>query len=78
MDPMSNTATSAGALKMREAGQPEEAIRSFEAAIEQVQRGDPTLLPSAELEPARHGLTVVTGANGAPITFTTSQITNIK
>jgi len=53
MDPMSNTATSAGALKMREAGQPEEAIRSFEAAIEQVQRGDPTLLPSAELEPAR-------------------------
>ena len=38
--------------KMREAGQPEEAIRSFRSAYERLVGGESTLLPTAELEPA--------------------------
>jgi UTP--glucose-1-phosphate uridylyltransferase len=38
--------------KMREAGQPEEAIRSFRSAFKRLVGGESTMLPSAELEPA--------------------------
>jgi UTP--glucose-1-phosphate uridylyltransferase len=38
--------------KMRGAGQPEEAIRSFRSAYERLRRGASAMLPSAELEPA--------------------------
>jgi UTP--glucose-1-phosphate uridylyltransferase len=38
--------------KMREAGQPDEAIRSFRSAYERLVGGESTLLPTAELEPA--------------------------
>ena len=38
--------------KMREAGQPDEAIRSFASAYERLVGGESALLPSAELEPA--------------------------
>jgi UTP--glucose-1-phosphate uridylyltransferase len=38
--------------KMREAGQPEEAIRSFASAYERLVGGESAMLPSAELEPA--------------------------
>ena len=37
---------------MREAGQPDEAIRSFASAYERLVGGESALLPSAELEPA--------------------------
>ncbi|MBV9368015.1 MAG: UTP--glucose-1-phosphate uridylyltransferase [Solirubrobacterales bacterium] len=38
--------------KMREADQPEEAIRSFRSAYERLVRGGSAMLPSSELEPA--------------------------
>jgi UTP--glucose-1-phosphate uridylyltransferase len=38
--------------KMRDAGQPEEAIRSFASAYERLVGGESAMLPSAELEPA--------------------------
>jgi UTP--glucose-1-phosphate uridylyltransferase len=38
--------------KMRDAGQPEEAIRSFRSAYERLVGGESTVLPTAELEPA--------------------------
>ncbi|HUA49092.1 MAG TPA: UTP--glucose-1-phosphate uridylyltransferase [Solirubrobacteraceae bacterium] len=38
--------------KMREAGQPEEAIRSFRSAYERLVGGESAMLPTAELEPA--------------------------
>jgi UTP--glucose-1-phosphate uridylyltransferase len=38
--------------KMREADQPEEAIRSFRSAYERLVEGESAMLPSAELEPA--------------------------
>jgi UTP--glucose-1-phosphate uridylyltransferase len=38
--------------KMREADQPDEAIRSFRSAYERLVGGESTLLPTAELEPA--------------------------
>jgi UTP--glucose-1-phosphate uridylyltransferase len=38
--------------KMREAGQPDEAIRSFRSAYERLIGGESAMLPSAELEPA--------------------------
>jgi UTP--glucose-1-phosphate uridylyltransferase len=38
--------------KMREAGQPDEAIRSFASAYERLVGGESALLPSADLEPA--------------------------
>ena len=37
---------------MREAGQPEEAIRGFASAYERLESGESAMLPSAELEPA--------------------------
>ncbi len=37
---------------MREADQPEEAIRSFRSAYERMVGGESAMLPSAELEPA--------------------------
>jgi len=37
--------------KMREAGQPDEAIRSFRSAYERLAGGESAMLPSAELEP---------------------------
>ena len=37
---------------MREAGQPDEAIRSFRSAYERLVSGESAMLPSAELEPA--------------------------
>ena len=37
---------------MREAGQPEEAIRAFASAYRRLESGDSAMLPSAELEPA--------------------------
>jgi UTP--glucose-1-phosphate uridylyltransferase len=42
----------AAETKMREAGQPEEAIRSFRNAYERLRDGESAMLPSAELEPA--------------------------
>ncbi len=38
--------------KMREAGQPEEAIRAFANAYRRLESGDEAMLPSADLEPA--------------------------
>jgi len=38
--------------KMREAGQPDEAIRSFHSAYERLVGGESSMLPSRELEPA--------------------------
>jgi UTP--glucose-1-phosphate uridylyltransferase len=38
--------------KMHEAGQPDEAIRSFRSAYERLAGGESAMLPSAELEPA--------------------------
>jgi UTP--glucose-1-phosphate uridylyltransferase len=38
--------------KMREAGQPEEAIRAFASAYRRLESGDSAMLPSADLEPA--------------------------
>jgi UTP--glucose-1-phosphate uridylyltransferase len=42
----------AAEAKMREAGQPEEAVRSFRRAYERLVGGESAMLPSAELEPA--------------------------
>jgi len=42
----------AATAKMRAAGQSEAAIRQFAAALERVRRGERTLVPTAELEPA--------------------------
>jgi UTP--glucose-1-phosphate uridylyltransferase len=42
----------AAEAKMEEAGQPEEAIRSFRSAYERLVGGESAMLPSAELEPA--------------------------
>jgi UTP--glucose-1-phosphate uridylyltransferase len=42
----------AAQAKMRDAGQPEEAIRSFASAYRQLVSGESATLPSAELEPA--------------------------
>jgi UTP--glucose-1-phosphate uridylyltransferase len=42
----------AAEAKMREAGQPEEAVRSFHHSFERLVGGESALLPSAELEPA--------------------------
>jgi UTP--glucose-1-phosphate uridylyltransferase len=41
----------AAETKMREADQPEEAIRSFRSAYERLRGGESAMLPSAELEP---------------------------
>jgi UTP--glucose-1-phosphate uridylyltransferase len=49
---MSEDALRAAEAKMREAGQPEEAIRSFASAYERLESGESALLPTAELEPA--------------------------
>ncbi|MFZ0972040.1 MAG: UTP--glucose-1-phosphate uridylyltransferase [Solirubrobacteraceae bacterium] len=38
--------------KMREAGQPEEAIRAFASAYRRLESGESAMLPSADLEPA--------------------------
>ena len=42
----------AAETKMREADQPDEAIRSFRSAYERLASGESAMLPSAELEPA--------------------------
>jgi UTP--glucose-1-phosphate uridylyltransferase len=42
----------AAEAKMREAGQPDEAIRSFASAYERLVGGESAMLPSADLEPA--------------------------
>jgi UTP--glucose-1-phosphate uridylyltransferase len=47
----SNNPVTAATEKMREAGQSEAAIRHFVSAIERVQGGAATLIPSSELEP---------------------------
>jgi UTP--glucose-1-phosphate uridylyltransferase len=39
-------------VKMREAGQPEEAIRNFASAYRRLESGESAMLPSADLEPA--------------------------
>ena len=49
---MSVDALKAAETKMRDAGQPEEAIRSFASAYERLESGESALLPTAELEPA--------------------------
>jgi UTP--glucose-1-phosphate uridylyltransferase len=49
---MSERGLKAAEEKMREAGQPEEAIRSFRSAYQRLEGGESTLLPTAELEPA--------------------------
>jgi UTP--glucose-1-phosphate uridylyltransferase len=49
---MSDQGLRAAEVKMRGAGQPEEAIRGFRNAYERLVGGESALLPSAELEPA--------------------------
>jgi UTP--glucose-1-phosphate uridylyltransferase len=49
---MSDDGLQAAEAKMREAGQPEEAIRGFRNAYERLVGGESALLPSSELEPA--------------------------
>jgi UTP--glucose-1-phosphate uridylyltransferase len=49
---MSDDGLTAAEQKMRDAGQPEEAIRSFASAYRRLQSGESAMLPSAELEPA--------------------------
>ncbi len=49
---MSSHGLQAAREKMREAGQPEEAIRSFESAYRRLESGDSAMLPTNELEPA--------------------------
>jgi hypothetical protein len=49
---MSVDALKAAEAKMRDAGQSEEAIRSFASAYERLESGESALLPTAELEPA--------------------------
>jgi UTP--glucose-1-phosphate uridylyltransferase len=50
--PMSTDGLKAAAEKMRAAGQPEGAIRSFASAYERLAAGESVVLASAELEPA--------------------------
>jgi len=52
MQPMSREGLKAAEQKMRDAGQPEEAIRSFRSAYERVAEGEPAVIRSADLEPA--------------------------
>jgi len=49
---MSEDGLKAAETKMRDAGQPEEAIRSFASAYRRLVGGESAMLPSAELEPA--------------------------
>ena len=49
---MAEEGLEAAEAKMREAGQPEEAIRAFASAYRRLESGESALLPSAELEPA--------------------------
>jgi UTP--glucose-1-phosphate uridylyltransferase len=49
---MSEGGLRAAEAKMREAGQPEEAIRAFRSAYERLESGESTMLPTADLEPA--------------------------
>jgi UTP--glucose-1-phosphate uridylyltransferase len=49
---MSDHGLQAAEAKMREAGQPDEAIRAFRNAYERLVGGESALLPSSELEPA--------------------------
>ncbi len=49
---MNDDGLRAAEAKMREAGQPEEAIRSFRSAYQRLVAGGSAMLPSAELEPA--------------------------
>jgi UTP--glucose-1-phosphate uridylyltransferase len=49
---MSEQGLQAAEAKMRDAGQPEEAIRAFRNAYERLIGGESALLPSSELEPA--------------------------
>jgi UTP--glucose-1-phosphate uridylyltransferase len=49
---MSEEGLRAAEAKMRDAGQPKEAIRSFRSAYERLESGESAMLPSAELEPA--------------------------
>jgi UTP--glucose-1-phosphate uridylyltransferase len=52
MGQMSEAGRQAAEAKMREAGQSEEAIRSFDRAYERLESGESAMLPSSELEPA--------------------------
>jgi len=49
---MAENGLEAAEAKMREAGQPEEAIRAFASAYRRLESGESAMLPSAELEPA--------------------------
>ncbi len=49
---MAEDGLEAAEAKMREAGQPEEAIRAFASAYRRLESGESAMLPSAELEPA--------------------------
>ena len=49
---MAEEGLEAAEAKMREAGQPEEAIRAFASAYRRLESGESALLPSADLEPA--------------------------
>src|ERR1700759_1673636 len=49
---MAEDGLQAAEAKMREAGQPEEAIRAFASAYRRLESGESAMLPSAELEPA--------------------------
>jgi UTP--glucose-1-phosphate uridylyltransferase len=49
---MSGTALQSAVEKMQAAGQSEEAIASFRSALERVQSGAQTLIPTSDLEPA--------------------------
>ncbi|MGH2881620.1 MAG: UTP--glucose-1-phosphate uridylyltransferase [Solirubrobacteraceae bacterium] len=49
---MSDDGLTASEQKMREAGQPDEAIRNFASAYRRLESGESAMLPSAELEPA--------------------------
>ncbi|HUA05641.1 MAG TPA: UTP--glucose-1-phosphate uridylyltransferase [Solirubrobacteraceae bacterium] len=49
---MAEDGLEAAEAKMRDAGQPEEAVRAFASAYRRLEGGDSAMLPSAELEPA--------------------------
>ena len=49
---MADEAAQAATEKMRAAGQSEDAIKNFISALQRVQRGEDTMMPSAALEPA--------------------------
>ena len=49
---MTEDGLKAAEAKMRDAGQPEEAIRNFASAYRRLENGESAMLPSAELEPA--------------------------